>query len=66
MAQMNLSTGKNKLMDMENRLAVDKGKGEGVGWTGSLGLIDANYCFWSGEAMGSCCIAQGTIFNHLC
>ena len=19
---------------------------EGVGWTGSLGLIDANYCIW--------------------
>ena len=38
MAQMNLSTGKNKLMDMENRLAVDKGKGEGVGWTGEFGV----------------------------
>ena len=22
--------------------------GEGVGWTGSLGLIDTNYCIWSG------------------
>ena len=22
--------------------------GEGAGWTGSLGLIDANYCIWSG------------------
>ena len=45
MAQMNLSTEK-KLMDLENRLVV--AKGEGVGWTGSLGLIDANYCIWSG------------------
>ena len=27
----------------ENRLAVTKGEGEGVGWTGSLGLVDANY-----------------------
>ena len=25
-----------------------QGEGEGVGWTGSLGLIDANYCIWSG------------------
>ena len=31
----------NKLMDMENRFVV--AKGEGVGWTGSLGLVNANY-----------------------
>ena len=30
-------------MHMENRLVVAKGKGEGMGWTGSLGLVDANY-----------------------
>ena len=47
MAQMNLSTEK-KPMDLENRLVVAKGEEEGVGWTGSLGLIDANYCIWSG------------------
>ena len=47
MAQMNLSTEKN-LMDLENRLAVAKGEGEGVGWTGNLGLIRAKYCVWSG------------------
>ena len=47
MAQMKLSTEK-KLMDLENRLVVVKGYGEGVGWMGSLGLIDANYCLWSG------------------
>ena len=46
MAQRNFSTGK-KFMDMENRLVVAKGEGEGVGWTGSLRLIDANYCIWS-------------------
>ena len=40
---MNLSTEKN-LMDMENRFVVAKGGGEGVGWTGSLVLVDANYC----------------------
>ena len=28
-------------MDLENRLVVAKGEGEGVGWAGSLGLIDA-------------------------
>ena len=33
---MNLST-EEKLMDMENRLVVAMGDGEGVGWTGSWG-----------------------------
>ena len=47
MAQMNLSTEK-KIMDMENTLVVAKGEGEGMGWTGNLGLIDANYCLWNG------------------
>ena len=42
MAQMNLSTEK-KCMDLENRLVVAKGEEQGEGWTGSLGLIDANY-----------------------
>ena len=50
-------------MDMENRLALVKG--DGVEWTGSLGLVDANYCIWSRQAMRSCCIAQGTISSHL-
>ena len=45
-AQMNLST-ENKLMGLENRLVVAKGQGEGVGGTGSLGLIESNYCIWS-------------------
>ena len=44
---MNPSTEK-KLMDMENRLVVVKGEGEGVGWTGSLGLVDADDCIWNG------------------
>ena len=46
MAQINLSTEK-KIMDLENRLVVAKGDGEGVEWTGNLGLIDANYCLWN-------------------
>ena len=29
--------------DTENRLAIAKEEREGVGWTGSLGLVDANY-----------------------
>ena len=61
MAQMNLSTEK-KLMDLKNRLValqgeglvaqgkglVSQGEGKGVGWMGSLGFIDANYCIWNG------------------
>ena len=44
MAQMKLSTEK-KLTDLENKLAIaGVGVEEGVGWTGRLGLIDANYC----------------------
>ena len=39
MAQMS----RNRLADIENRLVVAKRKGEGVGWTRSLGLVDANY-----------------------
>ena len=27
---------------------VAKGKGEGVGWLGSLGLVDSDYCVWKG------------------
>ena len=42
---MNLPTGK-KLMDVQNRFVV--AKGERVGWTRSLGLVDADYCLWSG------------------
>ena len=47
MSQMKLSTDK-KIMDMENRLVVVKGEGEGVGWTGNLELIDANSYLWNG------------------
>ena len=50
MIKMNFSTEK-KIMDLENRPVV--AKREGVRWMGSLGLIDANYCFWSGLAMRS-------------
>jgi len=51
-------------MDLENRLVVAKGEGEGVGWTGNLGLVDANFAFGviSNEI---CCIVQGTLSSHL-
>ena len=43
---MNLSKEK-KIMDLDNRHVVAKGEGEGVGWSGNLGLVDTNYCIWS-------------------
>ena len=46
MAPMNLSTEK-KIMDLENRLVVAKGEGEGVGWIGNLELIDVNRSIWN-------------------
>ena len=52
-------------MDMDSRLVVAKGEEEGVGWTRSLGLVDANYCIWSEINNGMLIIAQGTISNHL-
>ena len=63
-AQMNLSTEK-KIMGLQNRLVVAKGEVEGVGWIGSLGLIDTNYCLWNGLAMRSCCAALGNMSSHL-
>ena len=36
MAQMK----RNKFIDLENRLVVDKKEGDGVGWTRSFGLVD--------------------------
>ena len=64
MAQVNPSTEK-KIMGLENRFMVAKQEGEGVGWTGNWGLIDANYCLCNGLTMGSCCIALGAMSGHL-
>ena len=61
---MNLSKEK-KIMDLENRLVVAQGSREGVGWIGSLGLKDANYCFWNGLTMRSCCVALRTMSRYL-
>ena len=54
-----------KIMDLENRLVVARGEGKGVGWMGSLGLMEANYCLLNGLAMRSCCVARGTMSSHL-
>jgi len=32
---------------------------------GTLGLIDADCCFWNGLAMRSCCVALETMSNHM-
>ena len=61
---MNLSTEK-KILDLENRLVVTQGEGEGVRGFGSLGLMDANYCSWNGFTMRSCCVALRTMSRYL-
>ena len=40
---MNLSTGKKQTQGHGEQTCLAKGKEEGVLWTGSLGLVDANY-----------------------
>ena len=64
MAQMNLSTEK-KIMNLENRLVAARGEGEGLGCIGSLGLTDANYCFWNGLTVRSSCVALRTMSSYL-
>ena len=61
---MNLFT-ERKIMDSENRLVVTKGEDEGVGWFGSLGLIDANYCLWNGLAVRPCCVLEYTLSRNV-
>ena len=63
-AQMKLSTEK-KIMDLENRLVVAKVEAEGMGWMGTLGLLDADSCLCNGLAMRACCVALGTMSSHL-
>jgi len=61
---MNLSA-KKENHGLWNKLMIVEGEGKGVGWIGSLGLIDKNYCFWNGLAMRSSCVALGTMSSHL-
>ena len=63
MAQIILSVKQEKIMDMESRLLVARGRGKG--WRGNLGLVDAKYYIWNGQAMRSCSTTQGTMFNLL-
>ena len=42
MAQMNLSTEQKRIHRHGQKIVVAEGEGEGVGWKGSSGLIDAN------------------------
>lgn len=42
-------------------LRQERGRWEGVGWPGSVGLVDANCGILSAKAMRSCSLAQGTI-----
>ena len=65
MAQINLSTEKKQTHGLGVQTCGCQGDREEVGGTGSLGLVDANYCIWNGWAMRSCSIAQGAIANHL-
>ena len=43
MAQMNLSTDQKQAHRHGGKTWGCQGRGGGVGWTGSLGLVDANY-----------------------
>ena len=45
---MNLSTEKKQTHGHGEQICVAKGDREAVRWTGSLGLVDANYCIWNG------------------
>ena len=45
MAQMNLPTEKKQTHRHRGQIYGCPG---GVGWTGSLGLVDANCCIWNG------------------
>ena len=57
MAQTILSTKQKHIMDIENRLVVAGGGGNG--------LVGENCCIRKGQAMGSYCTAQGTMCSLL-
>ena len=45
---MNLSREKKQTHRHGEQTCGSQGEGEGVGGTGIWGLVDANYCIWSG------------------
>ena len=61
---MNLSTEK-KLMDLENRLMVAKGEGEGNGMNWESGVNRCRLLPLEGLAVRFCCVALGTTSSHL-
>ena len=65
MAEMNLSIEKKQTHGHGEETCSCQGEGGGVGGTGSLRLVDANYCIWNEYPMRSCCIAQGSVSKHL-
>ena len=48
-------------MAKESSLVVPGGSGEGVGWMGISGFLDANCCIWKGWAVGPYYTAQETV-----
>ena len=50
----------------ESRLWGPRGKEEGIGWMGILGVfLDANHYIWSGWAMRSYCTIQGNVCDWI-
>jgi len=64
MAQMNLSN-RNRLTDIENRLVVAKGEGEGSELDGEFGVGRCKSLHLEWITMQSHCTAHGTISNLL-
>ena len=46
------------------QICVGEGGG-GEGWIGSLGLVDENWCIWSGWAKGWILLYSIGNYNHL-
>lgn len=64
MTQMKIATEKKQTHGYGEHTCGCQGDGEEVGWNGNWGSADASSSIWSGKAMGSSCIAPGTMSNH--
>ena len=62
---MNLSKEQKQTHKHGEQTCGCQGVGKGMGWTGNLGLVDANYYIWNGQAMRSYCISPGTTSSLL-
>ena len=57
---------RNRFIDIESRLVTSlRGKGEGEGWIGSLGLAEANYYIQNGKAARSFLYRRGNYVQNL-